>query len=72
MTAPDWHGWSTRLGDIHVGRLPGRKQVCLYTNERPPGGGAVLHVLAFFRTEEDAERCLAYLDALADTPGAAS
>lgn len=72
MSAPDWHGWSTRHGDIHVGNLPGRKSICLYTVERPPGGGAVMHVLAYFRTAPDAQRCLAYLDALADAPGVAS
>lgn len=57
MTA-DWHGF--QLGDrgtLHVGPLPTRKSVALYLIQ-----GSVMHVLAYFRDETEARRCLAFLD----------
>lgn len=56
----DWHGWSRRdseHGALHIGELPGRKSVCLYSVV-----GSVLDVHAYFRTPEHAERVLAWLD----------
>jgi hypothetical protein len=60
MTARDWHGWSRQDSDrgaMHVGMLPGRKSVCLYTVR-----GSVLDVLAYFRDEDHAWDALAWLD----------
>jgi hypothetical protein len=59
----DWHGWSISEDKaIHVGHLPGRKSVCLYTME-----GSVLKVRAYFRSEQDAREFLEALDSLATT-----
>jgi hypothetical protein len=56
------HGWGppSMQGSIHVGELPGRKQLCLYEEE-----GSIIRVLAFFKTPEQAQKTLDYLDALA-------
>lgn len=56
-------GWnpSRMPGSIYVGNLPGRKQVCLYTEER-----GVIRTLAFFKTEEKARMALRYFNALMD------
>lgn len=53
----EWHGW--RKGDVslHVGYLPGRKSPCLYLSTR-----GLISVQAYFRSEEDARRCLRWLD----------
>ncbi len=59
MSSNDWHGWSVEGCAVHVGPLPGRKSICLYTVE-----GSVLRTLAFFRDEEDAQRALTALDRL--------
>lgn len=68
MTALDerWHGWRVGSGkSIHVGPLPSRKSVALYTE-----GGGRIDVLAYFRSEEDAERALALIDRLAGAAAA--
>ncbi len=57
----DWHGWgfSNEKTALHIGKLPNRKQVCLYIIE-----GSVLEPLAYFRTEESARRALALIEHL--------
>ena len=69
------HGWSVvphwakreedqpgaALASLHVGRLPGRKQVCLYGHNGTPG---LLRVYAYFPTEELAREALSILDRL--------
>lgn len=60
MSSIDWHGWGRRgssQGALHVGRMPGRKSVCLYTNV-----GNEAKVRAYFRSEADAVAVLAWLD----------
>lgn len=62
----DWHGWSRTKGfsgrALHVGPLPGRKSICLYTMDYTDG--AAMHVHAYFRSETEARRALATLDEL--------
>ncbi len=60
-----WHGWSRSpapyTGEtIHVGALPGRKQIALYTMDYRDG--AVMYVHAYFRSEEEAQRFLDIMD----------
>ena len=59
-----WHGWkrdgvftNNTDGALHIGPLPGRKQVALYIE-----GQGVLNVLAYFKTEEAAEWALRAID----------
>ena len=61
-----WHGWlQTRLGpectngSLHIGPLPGRKQVALYIE-----GEGVINVLAYFKSEASAEWALRAIDTL--------
>lgn len=56
----DWHGWGVQGKSLHVGPLPGRKQICLYFHE-----GSVIHAVAFFKTEDHAREVLQWLDTLA-------
>lgn len=56
-----WHGWTVAGKSLHVGPLPGRKSICLYTSEANVG----IRPLAYFRSEDDADACLAWLDRLA-------
>lgn len=72
------HGWQLRLrgveghhmacvntnGHLAIGHLPGRKQVALYQEQQ-----ACLRVLAYFRTEEDAQAALDFIDKLATKAG---
>lgn len=58
----EWHGWSAMGSNLHVGELPGRKQIVLYTMTH---NGSVIHPLAYFKTPEDARTCLDFLDKLA-------
>ena len=60
----DWHGWSTADGKLalHIGHLPGRKSVALYTHDKR--GGSTLFVHAYFRNEVEAKRALESLDYL--------
>lgn len=63
----EWHGWSRSkepfTGEtIHVGPLPGRKSVALYTMDYRDG--AVMRVHAYFRSEEEAANFLGALDRL--------
>lgn len=62
----DWHGWSRTKGyagrALHIGPLPGRKSICLYTVDYTDG--AVMYVHAYFRSEDEARRALATLDEL--------
>lgn len=61
MSTPDlteWHGWSrVPSASLHIGRLPGRKSLCLYVMR-----GAVVEVLAYFANEERARLALATID----------
>ena len=65
----DWHGWSRRTGytgrSLHIGPLPGRKSICLYTMDYT--NGAVMYVHAYFRNEDEARRALETLDGLIGT-----
>lgn len=45
---------------MHIGRLPGRKSIALYTIDR----GHVMYVHAYFRNDEEAERAMETLDHL--------
>ena len=57
MTLDKWHGWSRAGTALHVGPLPGRKSIALYAIE-----GGVMHTLAYFSSEADAERAVEALD----------
>ena len=52
------------VAQAHVGRLPGRKQVCLYVLD-----GSVIRTLAFFRDEAKAHEALGLIDGIARTRG---
>ena len=55
-----WHGWSRGDGiAMHIGPCPGRKSICLYTMDK-----SVMHVHAYFRSEDEAKKALGYLDKL--------
>jgi len=56
-----FHGWAARSGGpaLHIGELPGRKSVCLYTIE-----AGVIRTHAFFKSSDDAERVVAIIDRL--------
>lgn len=65
----NWHGWSFYAGvlpstctAIHIGPLPGRKRIALYTQDKEEG----VHILAWFDTEDRAERFLRWLDGFVD------
>ena len=59
MSEDDWHGWRVNGMSLHVGHLPGRKSVCLYRLD-----STRIEVLAYFRSEDHARRCLEVLDAM--------
>ncbi len=73
MTSPiEWHGWSrvNRYDGVyhhteqahptlHIGHIPGRTQAALYMVE-----DATLIPLAWFKTEEDAQRTMTLIDYL--------
>ena len=46
---------------LHIGHLPGRKQICLYGHN---GNPSCINVYAFFPSEEKAAQALAILDRL--------
>lgn len=57
-----WHGWGMRPSTgksvtLHVGPLPGRKSIALYSMVGP-----VMHVHAYFRDELEARRALSVID----------
>jgi hypothetical protein len=54
-----WHGWSRGGVALHVGPVPGRKSIALYSHV-----GVTATVLAYFRDDESAFRALAVLDHL--------
>jgi hypothetical protein len=58
---PVWHGWRVMDTNLHVGALPGRKQIVLYTMIN---GGTTIRPLAYFKTEDDARTALDLLDKL--------
>jgi hypothetical protein len=60
----DFHGWRIGGKALHVGELPGRKQVCLYVLD-----GATIRTLAFFATEEKATEAMEMLDKIANSTG---
>lgn len=67
----DWHGWSRSSKayhgeSLHVGPLPGRKQIAVYSMDYR--SGAVMHVHAYCRSVEEGERLLAVLDRLLGEP----
>lgn len=54
----EWHGWQIPgKGALHVGPLPGRKSICVYTVQ-----GTVLQVHAYARSEDEAWELLQFLD----------
>ncbi len=59
----DWHGWLISRGDrrvaLHVGPLPGRKSVAVYTVR-----AGVMQVHAYCRDEESAQALVVALDEL--------
>lgn len=56
----DWHGFQFgELGTLHIGPLPTRKSIALYLIQ-----GSVMHVLAYFRDEDEARRLLSFLDGM--------
>lgn len=66
----EWHGWSRspvpyRNRSLHIGPLPGRKSICLYTMDYRDGSEMFVH--AYFRNEEEAKRALETLDYLINT-----
>jgi len=62
----EWHGWSRTEGfqgeAVHVGPLPGRKSIALYTMDYRDG--ATMHVHAYFRNEDEAKNFLQVFDRL--------
>ena len=63
----EWHGWSRSempytSEALHIGPLPGRKSICLYSMDYKDG--AVMSVHAYFRSEDEAKHALAILDRL--------
>lgn len=64
MTDREWHGWRISGKALHVGELPGRKQVCLYVMD-----GSTIRTLAFFKTEEQAGEAIDMLDKIANATG---
>lgn len=62
----EWHGWSTTAEpykgeSLHIGPLPGRKSICLYTMDYDKG---TMFVHAYFRNEGEAKHALDTLDNL--------
>lgn len=65
--AVEWHGWSrSKLpykGEaLHVGPLPGRKSICVYSIDYTKG--AKMNVHAYCRSVEEGEALLGVLDRL--------
>ena len=56
----EWHGYAVGDKQLHIGRLPGRKQVCLYIQN-----GGSIYTVAFFKTEAIARETLLLLDGIA-------
>ena len=54
-----WHGWSNLKVSLHIGRLPNRKSICLYSQR-----GSVVNCHAYFRSEHEALLALGVLDEL--------
>jgi hypothetical protein len=73
MADPEWHGFARDeplASALHVGRMPGRKSVCLYIarrNQHENGIGCEVEPLAYFRSDEAAREALALLDHLIPT-----
>lgn len=58
-----WHGWSRGKAALHIGPLPGRKSICLYSIN-----GSVMKVHAYFRSKDEAWAALELLDELMREP----
>lgn len=56
----EWHGWKKGRVTVHVGPLPGRKTIALYS-----AIGSVIHTHAYFRNETEASIFLAVLGYMA-------
>lgn len=58
-----WNGWRRSDKDyaLHIGLIPGRKQIAIYAMTK---GGSVLEPLGYFRSEEAAEKALEMLNEL--------
>ena len=62
-----WHGWGwrdNRHPDLHIGPLPKRKQLALYTEVVDGDNVAHIRILAYFRWPRDAYAAMAAIDAL--------
>lgn len=82
-THADWHGWVILYVDqrgssganqkaeasLHIGPLPGRRRIALYVKE-DTSGVAIVSPIAYFPSEEMAERLLTILDLLILGPAA--
>lgn len=53
----DWHGWAKGDVALHVGPYPGRSSLALSMRAK-----GLSTVLAYFRSEDDARRCMRWLD----------
>lgn len=69
----EWHGWGRAEGyddsgnpivgrTFHIGPLPTRKSIALYSVDHRDG--AEMHVHAYFRSEQEARLALEVLDEL--------
>ncbi len=62
----EWYGWSRdglyKGKTLHIGPLPGRKSICLYTMDYTDG--AIMKIHAYFRNEKEAKEALATLEYL--------
>jgi hypothetical protein len=66
---PRWAGWRRQPPStddspyqgvaVHVGPIPGRKRIALYTMDYTNGN--VMHVHAYFRSVEEGQKFLRYL-----------
>lgn len=66
VTTEEWHGWGwkdNRRPDLHIGPLPGRKQLCLYLEDHTDGNVSI-RVLAYFKHRRDAYAALCAIDLL--------
>lgn len=61
-TPRSWHGWSRGSTALHIGHVPTRKSLTLYSMV-----GSVMYVHAYFRSEKEARRAMSVLDLITDS-----
>lgn len=68
VTTEEWHGWGwndARRPDLHIGPLPGRKQLALTLQDTDPVTNVTnVRILAYFKTRRDAYAALCAIDLL--------